>query len=94
MRTPSGVFYYPVPGNKRIRMYVRERDGVVEFRLYNPDYPEIWERHGWLDMDLVQRGAQLFRKERSKDLDPARLYDLKVAKALLEEERRRTGDRS
>lgn len=89
METPSGPFYYPVPGNKRIRMYVRERDGVVEFRLYNPDYPEIWERHGWLDMDLVRRGVELFRQERRQDLDPSRLYDLAVARAVLDEARRR-----
>ncbi len=93
MEVPSGPFYYPVPGNKRIRMYVRERHGVVEFRLYNPDYPEIWERHGWLDMDLVQRGVQLFRQERRAAVDPLQLYDLRVARAVLEEARQRQAER-
>jgi len=91
MESPQGVFYYPIPGNKRIRMYVRRCNGTIEFRLHNPDYPEIWERHGWLDMDLIQRGASLFRQERGRHVDPLQLYDIRVAQAVLEEAEKRQG---
>lgn len=84
MQDKDGIFYYPYPENKRIRMYVREQDGVVEFRLSNVDHPEIWERHGWLDMDIIRRGAKMF-EERGAKVDPARIYDLETARYLLKE---------
>lgn len=84
MQDKDGVFYYPYPHNKRIRMYVREQDGSIEFRLHNADHPEIWERHGWLDMDIIRRGAQMF-EERAGQGDPTRIYDLDTARYLLRE---------
>lgn len=84
MQDKDGVFYYPYPQNKRIRMYVREVDGSVEFRLSNVDYPEIWERHGWLDMDIIKRGAKMFAERGAKE-DPAAIYDLQTARYLLKE---------
>lgn len=88
MQDKDGIFYYPYPGNKRIRMYVREQDGAIEFRLSNVDYPEIWDRHGWLDMDLIKRGAQMFA-ERGSKADPTRIYDLETARFLLAEARKK-----
>lgn len=84
MQDKEGIFYYPYPENKRIRMYVREQDGAVEFRLSNLDHPEIWERHGWLDMDIIKRGARMF-EERGAKADPTKIYDLDTARYLLKE---------
>lgn len=84
----DGLFYYPYPKNKRIRMYVRNNDGVIEFRLNNVDHPEIWEGHGWLDMDIIKRGAKMFA-ERGGQTDPIQIYDLETARYLLKEAQRK-----
>lgn len=88
MQDKDGIFYYPYPQNKRIRMYVRERDNNIEFRLSNSDHPEIWERHGWLDMDIIKRGAQMFA-DRGTKVDPVKIYDLDTARFLLKEAAKR-----
>lgn len=91
MQDTNGVFYYPNPQNKRVRMYVREQDGTIEFRLSNADHPEVWDRHGWLDMDIVRRGAQMFQGERNAKGDPLALYDEQMARYLLKEASRNKG---
>ena len=63
-------------------MYVRENDGMIEFRLWNQDHPEIWERHGWLDMDIIRRAARMYK---GKGDNPLKLYDLDIARVLLRE---------
>ncbi|WP_045215751.1 hypothetical protein [Desulfonatronovibrio magnus] len=80
MKVPQGDYYYPNPNHKRERMYVRDNDGVIEFRLWSQDHPQIWERHGWLDMDIINRAAGMYDK---KGENPAKLYDINVAKAIL-----------
>ena len=89
MQDKDGIFYYPNPQNKRIRMYVREQDGSIEFRLSNADHSEIWERHGWLDMDIVKRGAKMFQSERDAKADPTKLYDVEMARYLLKEAKKK-----
>ncbi|MGE4299011.1 MAG: hypothetical protein AB7E47_13370 [Desulfovibrionaceae bacterium] len=85
MKDERGNYYYPNPAQKRTRMYVRKNFGVIEFRLYSPDNPEIWERHGWLAMDVVRAAAALAVKEGKGDAALA-LYDERVAVALLRDE--------
>ncbi len=80
MDIPRGLYYYPDPRNKKERMYVRDNEGTVEFRLWNQDHPRIWEKHGWLDMDIIRRAVEMY--EGSKQ-SPLQLYDLQVARALL-----------
>ena len=46
----------------------------------------MWERHPWLNMAVVRRAAGLYRQERSNGLDPLKLYDIAVARALLRED--------
>lgn len=89
MQDKDGVFYYPNPQNKRIRMYVREQDGSVEFRLSNADHLEVWERHGWLDMDIIKRGAKMFQDERNAKADPTKFYDVEMARYLLKEAKKK-----
>ena len=88
MQDKDGIFYYPYPENKRIRMYVREQGGTIEFRLSNIDHPEIWERHGWLDMDIIKRSAKMY-EERGSKVDPTKIYDLETARYLLKEARKK-----
>jgi hypothetical protein len=85
MKDDQGLYYYPAPQNKRIRMYVRQRFGSVEFRMKNDDLPEVWERHGWVSFDELQQAAAKY-KERGRELNPMLLYDLDVATKLLRDE--------
>ncbi len=85
MSAPSGMYYYPDPRNKKERMYVRDNEGSIEFRLWNQDRPEIWERHGWLDMDIIRRAAKMYG---DKKQDPLKLYDMDIARSLLKQSRK------
>jgi hypothetical protein len=77
-----GLYYYPSPLEKRVRMYVRQRYGQVEFRLWNSEHAEIWERHDWIPYEAVEEAAAEYKKRKS-GTDPLELYDLGVAKRLL-----------
>ena len=85
MKDQNGLYYYPAPQNTRIRMYVREQFGVVEFRMSNVDYPEIWEKHGWMPFEEIEMAAQMY-KDRGRDANPMLLYDINVATKLLQDE--------
>lgn len=80
MQIPQGTYYYPNPKNKKERMYVRYNQGVIEFRLWNQDHPHIWDKHGWIDMDIIRRAVKLYE---NTSQNPLELYDLEVARALL-----------
>mgnify|MGYP001378618723 CR=1 FL=1 len=85
MKDTNGLYYYPAPNEKRVRMYVRQGDGQVEFRLWNQDHPEIWERHGWVQYAAIAVAAAAYKKRR-EDVDPLMMYDLAVAERLLADE--------
>jgi len=82
MKDERGLYYYPVPQNTRIKMYVREQFGMVEFRMANLDFPEVWERHGWIAYEQIEMAAERY-KERAQGRNPLVLYDLDVAKRLI-----------
>ncbi len=84
MQDARGLYYYPSPTNKKERMYVRERAGQVEFRLWNQEQPKIWDQHGWLPFDMIQQAAAQYK---GKGDSPLVLYDLDVAMTLIREER-------
>jgi hypothetical protein len=84
MQDARGLYYYPTPTNKKERMYVRERAGKVEFRLWNLEQPQIWEKHDWLPFDVIQRAAEQFTGHGES---PLFLYDLDIAMNLIREER-------
>lgn len=87
MKDERGLYYHPKAGDSRSRVYVRRgADGEVEFRLWRADSPEVWERHPWLCLSVVQNAARLYKKERNQNADPLKLYDLAVARALLAED--------
>ncbi|MFP4517631.1 MAG: hypothetical protein ACLFNV_12625, partial [Desulfovibrionales bacterium] len=85
MKDKNGLYYYPNLENKNIRMYVREHDGSVQFRLWNKDYPMIWKKHGWVDHEAIVSASKMY-KEQGKTADPMALYDINMAKRLIRDE--------
>ena len=81
MKDRIGIFYYPFPDNKRVRMYVREKDGEIEFRMRNEDDPRKGTDHGWIPYGAIQQAQVLYAKKGR--FDPQRAYDIQVAKVLI-----------
>ena len=84
MQDARGLYYYPTPTNKKERMYVRERAGKMEFRLWNLERPQVWEQHDWLPYEVIEQAAARFK---GAGASPLTLYDLDIAMALIREER-------
>ena len=82
MKDKKGLYYYPFPTNKRVHMYVREGDGIIWFRLWNADDPELWEKHGWVPYDAIKQAATMYE---GKNFAPNQAYDIELAKTLLKE---------
>ncbi len=84
MKDEHGVYYYPSMQDRNVRMYVRENeDEVIEYRLFNVLYPEVWERHEWITLDVVRTAARMYHNEKR---NPLALYDEAVARRLLAEQ--------
>ena len=83
MRDQRGIFYYPVPGQKNLRMYVRLTSREVEFRAFDDKDPSLWEEHGWVPYSAILEARSLHREEGLKGAFPAHLYDIEVAIRLL-----------
>ena len=82
MKDDRGLYYHPNLHNKRVRMYVREFGDELEFRLWHQDVPELWDEHGWVPYEAIQQAANMYK---GKALDPQRIYDLNVARALIKD---------
>lgn len=85
MKDERGIYYHPHPSERAVRMYVRERYGDVEFRLWNRDHPQIWDGHDWVPYDDIKAAAAQYAA-RGSGADPLELYDLDVARRLLKDE--------
>ncbi|MDY6792285.1 MAG: hypothetical protein SWH54_13575 [Thermodesulfobacteriota bacterium] len=83
MKDERGFYYYPNLQNKKVRTYVRKIKGEVFFRLLNSDDPGLWEEHGWLPYEAIKQAAAL---NKNKDFDSKQVYDINMAKVLLDEE--------
>jgi hypothetical protein len=97
MKDQNGIYYLPDPSDLKTRVYVRPGpDGNPEFRLWRADRPEVWEKHGWVGQAAIEPAVSAYKARRAQAArscpvgnpalsaaDPARLYDLAVAKALL-----------
>ena len=83
MKDKRGLYYYPFPRNKRVRMYVKEDDGEVFFRMWNTDDPQLWLDHGWVPYGAIKKAAAMY--DNSKRFDPDRAYDIDIARSVLEE---------
>ena len=44
MKDERGLYYYPSPGDHRERMYVKEAEGVVWFRMWSAADPMLWRQ--------------------------------------------------
>jgi hypothetical protein len=84
MKDRVGIYYYPNPENKRVRMYVREKNDEVEFRMRNEDDPSIWNDHGWVPYSAIQQAQVLYQNRGA--FDPKLVYDPQIAKALIEDD--------
>ncbi len=88
MKDDRGLYYYPQPGNTKVRVYVRRgEDAGVEFRLWESEHAEVWEKHDWLPHAVILEAAAMYKKlgRGSEGADPLVLYDAAVAEALLQE---------
>ncbi len=86
MRDDRGIYYFPIIGNTKIKMYVRPSEDEVEFRLHDSDNPDTWEHHDWLPWSAIQQAAELYRQEKKGGGPPLHLYDFDVAVRLLRDE--------
>ena len=82
MKDTRGIYYYPFPRNKRVRMYVRPGADDTEFRMWNQDDPQMWEQHGWVPYAAVVKAKAMYR---GGAFDPGVAYDLGLARAAIEE---------
>ena len=82
MRDDKGLFYYPFPENKRVRMYVKSEDDMIWFRMWNRDDEKLWEQHDWVPWGAIKKAMGMYKV---KDFDPHKAYDIEVAKLILKE---------
>lgn len=82
MKDKRGLYYYPFPQNKRVRMYVRKQADIIEFRLWNQDDPKLWKEHGWIPYDAILQATKMHKTGNFK---PKQAYDIEIAKALLKD---------
>jgi hypothetical protein len=85
MKDDLGFYYYPAPQHTQTRMYVRRFGGRIEFRMWDRDNQDVWEKHNWLPYEVIEQAAAMFRAG-GKKTDPASLYDIAVAEKLLADE--------
>jgi len=82
MKDKKGLYYYPFPGNKKVRMYVREAADTVEFRLSSEEDSALWKDHGWVPYEAIVKAKEMYK---GGSFDPNKAYDLEIAKTLIAE---------
>jgi len=82
MKDELGLYYYPFPDNKRVRMYVQQGSGAVWFRLWSADDPGLWDEHGWVPYGAIEQAQTIYK---GKGFDPRQAYDIDVAKEIIRE---------
>lgn len=87
MKDEKGLYYYPFPQNRRVRMYVKQSGNDISFRLWSADDEQLWEEHGWVSHEAILQAAKLYKEEkRTGGFDPRQAYDIHAARALIREE--------
>ncbi len=88
MKDERGLYYHPQPGNLKVRVYVRRgEEKSIEFRLWESEHAEVWEKHEWLPHSVIVEAANMYKKlgRGEEGSNPLVLYDASVAEALLQE---------
>ncbi len=80
----GGRYYYPFPENKQVRMYVKESGAGIMFRMWRRDDETLWEEHGWVPHDAIVQAAEMYT---GKNFDPKTVYDIRIARALIRDEK-------
>jgi len=83
MKDKTGVYYYPYANNKQVRMYVRNADNTIEFRLWSSTDPDLWNSHGWIPYEAIQEAIKMYDPSKGGSFDPSYVYDLSIAKSVL-----------
>jgi hypothetical protein len=83
MKDGNGLYYYPFPQNKRVRMYVRAKFNDIEFRMWNQDDPQMWDAHDWVPYAAIEQATSMYT---GGSFDPGKAYDLTTARALIEDD--------
>ena len=84
MKDERGLYYLPYPQNPRIHMYVRKTGPDICFRIWSADDPSLWEAHGWVPFAAIQAANAVYERKPG-GFDPASVYDMAVARALIRE---------
>lgn len=85
MKDKLGLYYYPFPQNKRVRMYVCRLEGVIHFRMWNADDVQMWEQHDWIPYEAIRRAAEMYT---GKPFNPGQAYNIEIARELLADDER------
>ena len=68
MKDANGLYYYPFPQNKRVRMYVKKENKTIYFRLWNAEDEKLWERFKELiNLDINTEILDLIKKKTEKE---------------------------
>ena len=84
MKDEKGLYYYPFPRNRHVRMYVREDKGTINFRFWNKDDSKLWEEHGWVPYEAIKQAAAMYKSDK---FSPNQAYDIEIARTLIKEEK-------
>lgn len=92
MEDEKGLYYFPNPQLQQVRVYVRRgEDGGIEFRMWDAEHAEVWEKHNWISMEVIQAAVELFAQSHDNNWHPEAIYDANVAEALLKEKEGKKG---
>lgn len=86
MKDSKGLYYYPDPVKREVRVYVRKGEAEPEFRLWHQDNDEMWERHGWVPYSAIKAAANMYKASRAGS-DPLIMYDIEIAKTLIRDDK-------
>lgn len=84
MKDKLGLYYYPLPDNKRVRMYVSEIHDKICFKFWNADAPEIWDKQSWVPYEDIVKATAAYK---DKKRNPIEAYDIVAAKTLIREDK-------
>ena len=83
MKDKLGLYYYPFPDNRRVRMYVSEIQDKICFKFWNADAPEIWDKQSWVPYDDILKATAAYKNRKR---NPIEAYDIEVARQLISED--------